>query len=140
MGGIHGRQLPDETILVVDDAESIRKMVCAMLTQNGYACLEAADGAEALRLLERNGDVHLVLTDMVMPRMGGADLAKRLSSTRPELRIVFMSGYTDDVAVRSVERTASIFLPKPFTAAALTEKIRQALDEPWRGLPPVWSQ
>jgi CheY-like chemotaxis protein len=129
----------EETILVVDDAEAIRKMVCAMLSQNGYNCIEASDGVEAIRLLEATDPVHLVLTDVVMPKMSGADLARHLSSIRPDLRIVFMSGYTEDPAVRGVERTSAIFLPKPFTASALTEKVRQALDLPWRGLPGVWS-
>ena len=130
----------DETILVVDDAEAIRKMVCVMLAQSGYNCLEAGDGLEAIRMLEStDNQIHLVLTDVVMPKMNGADLARHLSSVRPDLRIVFMSGYTEDPAVRRVERTPHIFLPKPFTAAALTEKVREALDLPWTGLPGTWS-
>lgn len=122
-----------ETILVVDDAEVIRKMVCAMLEQHGYECLEASDGLEALRTLE-GGPVHLVLTDVLMPGMGGAELASRLSEERPEMRIMFMSGYSDHPVVRHIERTPSIFLPKPFTAGVLMEKIRQVLDGPWQGL------
>jgi len=124
-----------ETILVVEDAETVRKMVCAMLTQSGYHCLEASDGAEAVRLLESSNHVQLVLTDMVMPNMSGSDLANHLSRTRPELRIAFMSGYTEDPVVRTIEKAAVIFLAKPFTSAALKEKIRQALDRPWNGLP-----
>jgi two-component system, cell cycle sensor histidine kinase and response regulator CckA len=124
-----------ETILVVEDAETVRKMVCAMLMQSGYNCLEAADGAEAVRLLEGSNHVQLVLTDMVMPNMSGSDLANHLSRTRPELRIVFMSGYPEEAVVRRMERAAPIFLAKPFTAAALQETIRQALDRPWKGLP-----
>jgi two-component system cell cycle sensor histidine kinase/response regulator CckA len=123
------------TILVVEDSPAVRKMVCAMLTQTGYNCLEACDGAEALHLLEEAGEVQLVLTDVIMPNMDGAELARRLSQTRPELRILFMSGYVDDSIVRSIGRVSSLFLPKPFTAAALMEKVRQSLDRPWMGIP-----
>jgi CheY-like chemotaxis protein len=119
-----------KTILVVDDAETIRKMVCAMLAQNGYGCLEACDGIEALRTLE-DAPVHLVLTDVVMPGMGGAELATRLARDWPDTRIMFMSGYSDHPVMRSVEHMPAHFLPKPFTATALMEKVRQVLDEPW---------
>lgn len=124
-----------ETILVVEDAESIRKLVCAMLSQDGYRCLEAADGAQALEIVEGAEAIHLVLTDVVMPQMGGTELARRLALLRPEVPIIFMSGYNEDPLVRRVECVPGIFLPKPFTAAALTVKVRQALEEPWMGLP-----
>ena len=127
----------DETILVVEDAEPIRKMVCAMLTQDGYRCIEAGDGAEALRVIEDGGEVQLVLTDLVMPRMSGSDLARHLSRSHPSLRVMLMSGYTDDPVVRSVDRRSVVFLAKPFTAATLKEKVREALDQPWGGLLPV---
>jgi len=124
-----------ETILVVEDAESIRRMVCAMLAQSGYHCLEAGDGAEALDVLASDGDsVNLILTDMVMPRMSGAELAQEVSQRRPEVRIMFMSGYSDDPVVRTLERSTAIFLTKPFTATNLMEKVREALDHPWTGL------
>ena len=100
-------------ILVVEDAESIRKMVCAMLTQWGYSCLDASDGAEALRLVEGAPDaIDLVLTDVIMPKMGGAELARRLASIRPGLRILFMSGYTEDPIVRAIERSPVDFSGK----------------------------
>src|SRR5690349_15999972 len=109
-----------QTILVVEDAEPIRKMVCAMLSQAGYRCMEAGDGEEAFRLVHgAPSAMDLVLTDVVMPKMGGPELARRLSSLRPDLRILFMSGYSEDPVVRSLERSASIFLAKPFTAGAL---------------------
>ncbi|HEV3199071.1 MAG TPA: response regulator [Bryobacteraceae bacterium] len=123
------------TILVVEDSLAVRKMVCAMLTQTGYNCLEAGDGAEALRLLKEAEDVQLVLTDVIMPNMDGPELAHQLSQIRPDLRILFMSGYVEDAVVRSIGRTSSLFLSKPFTAAALMEKVRQALDRPWLGMP-----
>jgi two-component system, cell cycle sensor histidine kinase and response regulator CckA len=120
-----------ETILVVEDAEPIRKMVCSMLRGSGYGVKEAADGAEALGLLERECEsVQLVLTDVIMPEMSGAELARHISRVCPQLPIIFMSGYCEDPAVRSVESTGSGFLPKPFTASALVEKVRQALDRP----------
>jgi len=116
-----------DIILVVEDAEAIRKMVCAMLAQCGYRCLEAADGVEALNLLHSDGKVRLVLTYVVMPKMGGAELAEHLARTHPELRIIFMSGYSEDPVVKSVEQTRAEFLAKPFTAAALMEKVRRVL-------------
>jgi two-component system cell cycle sensor histidine kinase/response regulator CckA len=125
-----------ETILVVEDAEAIRRMVCAMLGQQGYQCLEASDGVDALRLLDETAaPVHLVLTDVIMPKMTGAELGRHLVRLRPELPIVFMSGYCDDPLVRNFERIPPLFLPKPFTANTLLEKVRQALDRPWTGLP-----
>jgi CheY-like chemotaxis protein len=129
--GLHNR-----TILVVEDAESVRKMVCGMLGQAGYRCLEAGDGEEAFRLVHgAPGLVDLVLTDVMMPKMGGPELARRIGHLRPELRILFMSGYSEDPVVRTIERSAFLFLAKPFTAAALLDKVRAALDAPWAGLP-----
>ncbi len=125
----------EQTILVVEDAESIRKLVCAMLLHDGYQCLEASDGAEGLEVATRAERLHLVLTDVVMPQMGGPELARHLAAIRPDVRILFMSGYTDDPLVHRVEKMSTIFLPKPFTAAALTDKVRQSLAEPWTGLP-----
>ena len=128
--------LGKETILVVEDADAIRRLVCAMLGQQGYQCIEAVDGVDALRLLDENPTpVHLVLTDVIMPKMTGAELGRRLVRLRPELPIVFMSGYSDDPIVRNFERIPPIFLPKPFTTSALLEKVREALDRPWTGLP-----
>lgn len=125
-----------ETILVVEDAEPIRKMVCSMLSFSGYNCLEAADGREALGVvLEDPESLDLIVTDILMPEMGGAELARKVAVVRPDLPIVFMSGYSDDPVVRTLERSPALFLPKPFTAAALSEKVRAALDLPWDGLP-----
>ena len=117
-----------ETILVVEDTNEIRKMVCAMLVAGGYKCLEASDGQEALQLVEDGShSFELVLTDMVMPNMSGVEFARRLGRIRPEVSIVFMSGYTEEPLVESVERPAA-FLPKPFTAVTLLETVRQSLD------------
>jgi two-component system cell cycle sensor histidine kinase/response regulator CckA len=128
------------TILVVEDAEAIRTLVCAMLAQQGYQCLEAADGIDALRVLDETAaPVHLVLTDVIMPKMTGAELGRQLMRLRPDLPIVFMSGYCDDPVVRDFERTPLILLAKPFTAAALLEKVRQALDQARNGSPDIAS-
>ena len=131
--GITG--ISDATILVVEDGESVRKMICAMLTQNGYQCLEASDGNEALGLLRGIGSVNLVLTDLMMPGMNGTELARHLSRDYPEIRIMFMSGYSEDPVIHSTEGARGLFLAKPFTASALTERVRQALNRPWSGLP-----
>ena len=127
--------LRTKTILVVEDADAVRKLVCTMLAHDGYHCLEASDGSEALKVVNNAGEIHLVLTDVVMPQMGGAELARRLAEIRPEVRILFMSGYTEDPMVLRVEKLSTIFLAKPFTAAALTDKVRQTLARPWNGLP-----
>jgi two-component system, cell cycle sensor histidine kinase and response regulator CckA len=123
------------TILVVEDSDAIRRVVCAMLSQNGYTCLEASDGTEALSVLRSAERVELVLTDIVMPKMSGAELAGHLTHDYPALPIVFMSGYTDNPFVRAIEQTP-LFLAKPFTSSALTSSVRQALEMPWAGLPP----
>ena len=125
----------EPTILVVEDAEPIRKLVCTMLSHDGYQCLEAENGSVALQVVERAPHLHLVLTDVVMPQMGGAELARHLAVLRPDVRIIFMSGYSEDPLVRHVEQDPGIFLAKPFTASALSTKVRQALERPWNGLP-----
>jgi len=126
----------NETIVVAEDAVPIRKMLCAMLSQSGYRCLEAADGREALDLIQAAPQaIDLLLTDVIMPNMGGIDLARRVARVEPRVRILFMSGYSDDPIVRSIERSPASFLAKPFTASALLEKVRETLDSPWQGLP-----
>lgn len=125
-----------ETILVVEDGEAVRNLVCFMLVQSGYRVLEACDGRDALRLCETHpGPIQLVLTDLVMPHMKGAELAERLQRVRPDLRILLMSGYTDDPVVQRLGRDSVAFLEKPFTSVGLVEKVRQVLDTPWNGLP-----
>jgi two-component system cell cycle sensor histidine kinase/response regulator CckA len=125
-----------ETILVVEDGDAVRNLVCLMLVQNGYGVLEARDGREALRVCEAHPQpIQLVLTDLVMPNMKGAELAERLRRARPGLRILLMSGYVDEPVVQRLGRGSVAFLPKPFTSVELVEKVRQVLDAPWNGLP-----
>jgi two-component system cell cycle sensor histidine kinase/response regulator CckA len=119
-----------ETILLVEDEELVRRLARNILTSHGYSVLEAADGEEALRLAAAHPEpIHLLLTDVVMPRMGGRMLAERLLAERPGLRVVYMSGYTDDAVVRQgVEHQQTTFLEKPFLPAELTRRIREMLD------------
>lgn len=119
-----------ETILVVDDTEEIRKMISLILLQHGYQVLEASNGLEALEITGSHQEpIHLVLTDVVMPRMDGTELAGRLRRLNPRQRLLFMSGYADDALVRRIEKLA-VFLPKPFSSRTLTSKIREVLDAP----------
>jgi two-component system, cell cycle sensor histidine kinase and response regulator CckA len=121
-----------ETILLVEDDTAVRRIVRSILEGGGYTVLEAVDGAEALRLYESDErHIDLLLTDAVMPHVNGRVLAQRLASRRPTIRVLFMSGYTeDDVLRHNVEVERYDFIQKPFTPAALARKVRQVLDEP----------
>jgi|SRR5579859_2613620 len=124
-----------ETILLVEDEPSVRRLVSQMLQLTGYTVLEASGGLEALGLMDNVGrPVDLLLTDIVMPSMNGGALAQRLSRQHPKMRVLFTSGYMDDVVVQEVVAMGAQFLPKPFTMEGLTQKVRQVLDEPWHGL------
>src|SRR5689334_8510793 len=118
---IHPSTAPGaETILLVDDEPSVRRLVSQMLQLTGYTVLEASNGPEALGLMERVGQpVDLLLTDVVMPSMNGGTLAQRLSHGHPKMRVLFTSGYMDDVVVQEVVAMGAQFLPKPFTMEAL---------------------
>ncbi len=119
-----------ETVLVVEDEANVRAIVTRTLTEQGYTVLEAADGYEALRLArDYEGEIHLLLTDVVMPQMGGKELSERFAAIRPGVKTLFMSGYTDNAIVhRGILEPGVAFLQKPFTAAALARRVRQALD------------
>jgi two-component system cell cycle sensor histidine kinase/response regulator CckA len=101
-----------------------------VLRRSGYTVLEARDGEEALALSERHaGPIHLLLTDVVMPRLGGGRLARRLSHLRPDARVLFMSGFADSTLVRHEVINGDIdCLLKPFTPEALARKVRETLD------------
>jgi signal transduction histidine kinase/ActR/RegA family two-component response regulator len=119
-----------ETILLVEDEEGVRELARDILRASGYTVLEARNGAEALLLCERHqGPLHLLLTDVVMPRMSGRELAERLAPLRPDLRVLYMSGYTDDAVIRhGVLGAGTAFLQKPFTPAGLVQSVRDTLD------------
>jgi CheY-like chemotaxis protein len=117
-----------ETILVAEDEPGVRKLVCDTLEQLGYIVLQAADGHEALLVLEQHGPVSILLTDVIMPVMGGPELAKRARSMMPSIKVVYMSGYTDDtLAFYGLPQPDTDYIQKPFNPVALAEKVRQVL-------------
>jgi PAS domain S-box-containing protein len=120
----------NETILVVEDEEVVRALACRGLREQGYTVLEARHGREALdRLAERRHPVDLVISDVVMPELGGRELGARLAALQPDLPILYMSGYTgDDVIQRGLLEPGVPFLQKPFTPEGLARKVRQMLD------------
>jgi two-component system, cell cycle sensor histidine kinase and response regulator CckA len=123
-------------ILVVEDSDPIRRVVCAMLSQSGYTCIEASDGSEALDLLRAPtaaSPIRLVLTDVLMPKMSGDELACYVHREFPSIPILFMSGYAENPLVQAIQHTP-IFLPKPFTSGTLTSSVRRALEQPWPGI------
>jgi PAS domain S-box-containing protein len=119
-----------ETILIVEDNAGLHKLVNRLLASAGYTVLGAPNGAEALRLLQaRAQPVHLLLTDVVMPQMSGRQLVERLAAVAPNLKVLYMSGYTDDTIVRhGLLDARAPFLNKPFTRSTLLQKVREALD------------
>jgi CheY-like chemotaxis protein len=123
-------QRGSETILVMEDQEMVRKFSQTVLSRHGYEVLAPANVEEALELARSHrGPIHLLLTDVIMPGMNGSALWERLRSDRPQLKVLFMSGYTDDViAPHGVEEAQGPFLQKPFSVKRLTEKVRMALD------------
>jgi signal transduction histidine kinase/ActR/RegA family two-component response regulator len=118
-----------QTILVVEDEESLLKSTCSLLRAVGYEVLEALGGSEALRISqERNRDIQVVLTDVVMPGMDGVELVQHLIAQRPSLKVIYMSGYTGQSAGRSAAFSPdALFLMKPFTREELVRKIQDAL-------------
>lgn len=126
-----------ETVLLVEDQGSVRSFAQTVLRGCGYRVLVAGSGAEALRLVEGLAEpIHLLVTDVIMPVMGGRDLAETLRAARPELRVLYISGYTDDpVVLQHVHASANTFLQKPFTPEVLARAVRAILDEPVRAGP-----
>jgi PAS domain S-box-containing protein len=120
-----------ETVLLVEDDQSLREVTQELLESGGYTVLSARDGAEALAVAdEYEGNIDLLLTDVVMPGMNGPDLAARMVSKRPGLKVLYASGYTDATLHRDIVDRGAMLIQKPFTAAALTGKVRDALREP----------
>ncbi len=119
-----------ETVLVVEDEEALRKVVRRSLTAAGFTVLTAADGVAALEIAARHtGDIQLLLSDVIMPKMSGRALALEFLKTRPAIKVLYMSGYTDNAIVHhGVLDEGTQFIGKPFTGAELARKVREVLD------------
>lgn len=122
-------ELGSETVLVVEDEELVRKVACDVLKLHGYQVMTAPNGPEALKMAgEFDGPIHLLLTDIVMPKMGGPELAAELTKMRPDLRVLLMSGYAGDTIVDHGGVGSAAFISKPFTRAGLARRVREVLD------------
>jgi CheY-like chemotaxis protein len=119
-----------ETILLVEDEEMVRELVSEVLSQSGYTVIEAEDGEEALeRFAEQEGHVDLLVTDVLMPRMGGKELAERAKAANPDLKVLFMTGFSDEAAKQQglwVDEFA--YIQKPFTVNSISEKVREVME------------
>jgi CheY-like chemotaxis protein len=118
-----------ETVLLVEDEDAVRALAREVLRRYGYVVLEARHGVDALRVAERHpDDIHLMVTDVVMPHMSGRALAERLSTARPRMKVLFISGYTDHALMHRDLTPGSAFLQKPFTPEIFARTVRTILD------------
>jgi len=119
-----------ETILVVEDKASVRALAARILRNRGYTVLEASDGKDALNVTQgHTGEIHLVLTDVIMPGMSGKDLVSELKSVRPNIKSLYVSGYTDNAIVHHGVLDSNVaFLQKPFSVNGLLRKVREVID------------
>jgi CheY-like chemotaxis protein len=119
-----------ETVLVVEDDAAVRAITTLALKGYGYTVLEAGGGTDAIRICaEYDGPIDILISDVVMPEMGGRRVAEMVSAARPGVRVLFLSGYTDDTVVRfGVLHDEVAFLQKPFTPVSLARKVREVLD------------
>ena len=119
-----------ETVLVVEDEESVRDVLHQMLEANGYRVLVAQDGAEAFRIVDAHaGAIHLLVTDVIMPGMTGPNVVERITPKHPEMKVLYISGYTEEAISRhGVMSPGTAFLSKPIGAATFLSKIRELMD------------
>ena len=127
---VENRPKGKETILLVEDEEPVRTLTREYLSACGYKVLEACDGNDALRVASAHRDtIHLLVTDVVMPNLGGRQLAEALSASHPESKVLYLSGYTNDAIVRlGILESNLSFLQKPFRPSVLISKVREVLD------------
>jgi len=117
-----------ETVLLVEDEESVRQLVRELLEAQGYKILEAQDGQQALSIADTHPDIDLLITDVVMPGMSGRELSARLCASHPHTKLLYLSGYTEDAIVHEgVLDPGTAFLQKPFTLQTLSRKVRDVL-------------
>jgi two-component system cell cycle sensor histidine kinase/response regulator CckA len=118
-----------ETVLLAEDEESLRELIGELLEANGYQVLAAEDPTKAIETAERHGGViHLLLTDVLMPGMNGRELAQRVRELRPDIRVLYMSGHTEDsIAQSGLLEPGALLISKPFTQESLARKVREAL-------------
>jgi DNA-binding NtrC family response regulator len=118
-----------ETVLLVEDEEAVRRLVREALVRAGYKVMDTSDPLEARRLSESyRGMIHLLITDVVMPKVSGRELAEELRARRAGMKVLYMSGYADNAIVNTgILQKEVAFLQKPFTPAALTQKVREVL-------------
>lgn len=121
----------NETILVVEDEEEVRGLTVRILKEHGYKVLEAAQGLDAFVICdEYEGPIHLLLTDVVMPKMSGRDLGGHIAEIRPGIKLLYMSGYTDDtIAHHGILEKDMNYIQKPFSVENLARKVREVLDK-----------
>ena len=121
-----------ETVLLAEDEPLVRSMVATVLRDRGYEVLEASNGDEALRMVQKHGGegIELLLTDVVMPQMNGPELAEQLQATHPNIKVLFTSGYPGDPASEiDIFPTVAEFLPKPYMPDTVALKVREVLDQ-----------
>jgi CheY-like chemotaxis protein len=120
----------NETILIVEDDEGVRKLAIRILEKQGYVVLESSQGDDALHLCEEHqGPIHLIVTDVVMPVMNGYELTKRLTLHHPGAKILYMSGYTNNSIIHhGILEKGTNYIQKPFTVDSLAKKVREVLD------------
>lgn len=127
-----------ETVLLVEDQQDVRSVAEQALRRYGYHVLEASNAGEALLICEQHPmPIHLLVTDVVMPRMSGVELARRLAEIRPEMKVLYMSGYTENAALHhGIVEPGKAYLQKPFVPERLARRVREVLDRPNRSIPP----
>ena len=120
-----------ETVLLVEDEEPVRELMRTFLRKNGYTVLEAKNGLDALRVAEHHGGtIHLLVTDMVMPKMGGWELADRLAVQRPGLKALYLSGYSEHITAANANRgRRGAFVQKPFAMDVFGRRVREVLED-----------